>query len=474
MAKILIIDDDLKICKSLSDILGRLGHQPAAVYTLKDGLNNASNQSYDVILLDLELPDGNGLEILPDLARSHSNPEIIIITGTGNAKGAKLAFKHGAWDFVQKPFTVDEVSLPIVRALEYRKEKKGVGPPVSLIRGGIIGTSNAIQNCLDEVAKASSTTASVLITGETGTGKELFARAIHENSARASGNFIAINCGAIPESLAEETFFGHEKGVFTGAHSKKDGIIRQADGGTLFLDEIGDLTPSIQQSLLRALQERSVRPLGGEEQPVDFRLVAATNCDLEKDVKEKRFRADLLYRIRAIELNLPPLRNRVKDIQEIAVQKHHQICKRYGTGVKGLSPEFMAILNAYDWPGNVRELINTLEFSLASAGSDPTLYPKHLPPECRLASLDIENDQELKQSQLHENTIDSSGKFPTLREYRDQNERHYFDLLIKKAKGNREKACTLSGVSQARLYTIMKKYNFSLFKTASASQNDQQ
>lgn len=465
MANILIIDDDHKICESLCDIFDSLGHRASVANSIREGLEKGLNGRFDIVLLDLEFSDGNGIDILPQLIKADSNPEVIIITGTGDLQGAKIAFKYGAWDFIQKPFTFEEVSLPIVRAIQYRTEKKDIRmAPVLLKRAGIIGSSNEIQLCLDDVSRASSTNVSVLITGETGTGKELFARAIHENSDRTSGSFIAVDCGAIPDTLAEESFFGHEKGAFTGADSKRDGVIRQADGGTLFLDEIGDLSLNIQKALLRALQEKSIRPLGGKEVSVDFRLVAATNSDLVQEVKEKTFREDLLYRIRAIEIKLPPLRSRKDDIEEILLHKIHQTCKQEKTGVKGVSPEYLEILVNHDWPGNVRELINVIEFSLASSRIDKTLYPKHLPPEYRVALLGMESTREESMPNSTAAFQEFSANFPTLSAYRDKNEKHYLEELIRRANGSREKACRLSGMSQARLYALMKKYNLSLFR----------
>lgn len=465
MANILIIDDDSKIRMFLADILDGLGHTTAEAGSLKEATSRAQEGSYEVILLDLDLPDGSGLEILPNLTTLSSAPEVIIVTGTGDAGGAQIAFKYGAWDYIQKPFTMDEVSFPIARALEYHREKVKTIRPVALKRKAILGSSNIIQNLLDDVARAAATKASVLITGETGTGKELFARAIHENSKRSSGPFIAVDCGALTESLAEESFFGHEKGAFTGADTKREGLISLADGGTLFLDEIGDLAENIQRSLLRALQEKTVRPLGGKEISVDFRLVAATNRDLPQLVKDSRFREDLLYRVRAIEIKLPPLRVRQEDIEEIVLSKIPEICIYNNSDIKGVSPEYIKALMNHKWPGNVRELINVLEFSLASAVTDPTLHPKHLPPEYRVALLKIdENNVVNHQVLLSENQISQiDGEFPKLSLYREEAEKKYFSQLIKLVRGDRQKACQLAGLSQARLYGILKKYKLSLF-----------
>jgi two-component system, NtrC family, response regulator len=463
-AKILIVDDDPKICQFLADLLDSIGHVTVASQSIAEARQAALANRFDLVLLDLDLPDGNGLTLLPELTASPGKPEVIIVTGTGNTQGAKIAFKYGAWDFIQKPFTMEEVSLPIKRAMEYRHEKISAHEPIALKRTGIIGNSHSIQCSLNEVARASITEVSVLITGETGTGKELFARAIHDNSRRAAGSFVAVDCGAIPETLAEANLFGYEKGVFTGADSRRDGLILQAESGTLFLDEIGDLALPIQKALLRALQEKKIRPIGGRETTVDFRLVSATNRDLNQLVREEKFREDLLYRIRAIEISLPPLRLREGDIGEIVVQKIHQLSSHYGPELKGISTEFMTALIDYDWPGNIRELINVLEFALASAGSDPVLHPKHLPPEYRASFLDAAPQLPASVFDLNGGLNEPKDPFPTLSLFRENLEKQYLEVLVKKARGNRETALRLSGISQARLYGLLKKYRLSLLK----------
>jgi two-component system, NtrC family, response regulator len=467
MARLLIIDDDVKICKILTRLIESMGHQACASHTLEEGLNRASSDQYEVILLDLEFPEGNGLQILPDLLKAPSLPEVIIITGTGDTRGAELAFKYGVWDFIQKPFTLEEASLPITRALQYRSEKGATKPPVFLDRSEIIGDSDAIRICLGEIARTSVTDSSVLITGETGTGKELFAKAIHQNSTRSKGPFITVDCGALPETLAESTLFGHEKGAFTGADKRQDGLILQAQGGTLFLDEIGDLPLNIQASLLRTLQEHRIRPLGGKQElQVDFRLVSATNRDLDQMVKENKFRDDLLFRIRAIGIILPPLRNRKQDLQEIAVHKIHEMGQRYGLGLKGVSSDFLMHLNAHHWPGNVRELINVLEYALAAAGQDPTLVPKHLPPAYRITRLDFDSGRTKNHSEIETESPNVHAAFPSWSIYRQQSEENYLRMLLAKAGDSRTEACNLSGISQSRLYDLLKKHHLSGFRSS--------
>lgn len=459
MINILIIDDDQNICLFFSKLIEQMGHLYKTAMTLKNARQLFNSHAFDLVLLDLDLPDGNGLELLPEITASREAPETIIITGTGDARGAELAFKYGAWDYVQKPFLLDEVSLPIARALQYRKEKLATHALVPMVRHNIIGESAALRNCLTEVGKAAACDASVLVTGETGTGKELFARAIHENSKRAHKPFIAVDCGALPETLLESTLFGHEKGAFTGAGRKQDGLLVQADGGTLMLDEVGELPMTAQKSFLRTLQQRQVRPIGSSREiPVDIRVVAATNLDLDQMVRENRFRQDLLYRIRAMEITLPPLRKRKQDIEEITVRKLHELSARYGIDTKAVSSEFLKVLTAHDWPGNVRELINVLEYVLASAGSDPTLFPKHLPPEYRLSKLEFEPAPVPRQDAPAALKLDRIRDLPTLSDYRDLLERDYLKELMHRANTDRNTACRISGLSQSRLYSLLKKH----------------
>jgi DNA-binding NtrC family response regulator len=458
MAEILIVDDDAAICLFFSRLLEQMGCASWVANSVREARGLFAGRRFDLVLLDLDLPDGIGLDLLPEFAAAPQAPEVIIVTGTGDARGAELAFKYGAWDYVQKPFLLDEVSLPITRALQYRREKLETRNRVPLVRSGIIGESEAITKCLIEVGKAAASDAGVLVTGETGTGKELVARAIHANSRRASKPFVAVDCGALPENLLESTLFGHEKGAFTGAAARREGLLVQAEGGTLMLDEVGELPLTAQRSLLRTLQERRVRPIGSNREiPVDFRLIAATNLNLERMVRENRFRQDLLFRIRAMEITLPPLRERRQDIEEIVIKKLHELSARYAMPNKAVSQEFFKVLTAHAWPGNVRELINVLEYVLASAAGDPTLYPKHLPPEYRLSGLAFEQGPLPEESAFRD--LAGSGELPTLLEYREKLERTYLRELLNRVGSDRKEACRLSGLSQSRLYDLLKKHD---------------
>lgn len=473
MSNILIIDDDVLFSRLISRRVTKLGHATREAHILEDGLKEASADAFDIVFLDVRLPDGNGLDALPILQQTLSSPEVIIMTGAGDPDGAELAIKNGAWDYIEKPSSSEAMILSFIRALQYREEKRARGPKhgegggiVALKREGIIGNSPPVNRCLDLVAQASSSHANVLLIGETGTGKELFAQAIHNNSSRARKSFVVVDCTALPQGLVESILFGHEKGAFTGADRHMEGLIRQADGGTLFLDEVGELPLGVQKSFLRVLQEHRFRPLGGDREiESHFRLIAATNRNLNEMVSTGLFRRDLLFRLHSIAIELPPLRERREDIKELAIYYMNRFCERYGTETKGFSPDYFEALMAYDWPGNVRELVNTMETTFAAAGHAPTLFSRHLPAQIRiwLARDAIEKKPPSPKNPLGPpDAHASSTGLPTLRDYREALELRYLQDLISTSGGNVEEACRISALSRSRLYELMKKYGLSL------------
>jgi two-component system, NtrC family, response regulator len=469
MATILIIDDDKQICLVLSKLTKLLGHQSCFVHTAEEALKACQVQNCDLILLDLELPDKNGLSILPDLLRAPSSPEVIIITGTGNIKGAELAFKYGAWDFIPKPLIQDEVVLSITRALQYRDEKTAVRGQQLFTREGIVGESHALRSCLEVAAQASATETSVLITGETGTGKELIARSIHKNSSRSKGRFVVVDCASLTESLIESALFGHEKGAFTGATVTRTGLIKQAENGTLFLDEVGELPQSMQKNFLRVLQEKCFRHIGSDtEIQSDFRLLAATNRDLEKMASNGSFRKDLLYRLQSITIHLPPLRERQADITSLVMNHLEQTSISTGSPLKSCSPELFQILTKYEWPGNVRELLNILDHTLARAGAAPILHLAHLPPNIRMAKLQEHFSSETDELQSSFDSAFQQEALPVIREYKEAAlemlEKKYLMELMRRTRGQIKSACDISGLSKPRLYALLKKYDTPRFR----------
>lgn len=466
MNRILIVDDDPGLCKLMKNFISVIGYEAHFARTLQKGLEKAKADNWDIVFLDVHLPDGNGLEAVTEFRNLPSAPEVIILTGEGTADGAEQAIRSGAWDYMGKPATLEKTSLTVKRAIEIRRIRASVANSASFKRDKIAGDSPELSTCLTLAAAAAASEAHVLITGETGTGKELFARAIHENSARANAPYVVVDCAALPESLVESVLFGHQKGAFTGADRSRTGLIQEANGGTLFLDEVGELSLLMQKRFLRVLQERRLRSVGGnQEVAVDFRLIAATHRDLDAMVSEKTFRKDLLFRLRSLEISLPALRDRHGDIQIIAMRTIKKYCTRFGMPVKGFYPEFLEALNRYRWPGNVRELIAAIEAAVVQAHADPVLHPIHLPLHIRteLARGAVENTPSLSPSPLTDTANDIQMlPLPKHAEHLNTTEKRYFSNLVAAAHGNIKEMCRISGLSRAQVYRLVKKHNISL------------
>ncbi|MGD1010123.1 MAG: sigma-54 dependent transcriptional regulator [Candidatus Aminicenantales bacterium] len=463
MATVLIIDDDKLIRDWIANVVTRLGHHPVSTHLLREGLKKVESEPFDIVFIDVSLPDGSGLDIIPKFKAALSSPEIIVITGLGDPDEAERAIRSGAWDYLEKPASFEAIKLPILRALEYRAERAPGKPSIALRRSGIIGDSPKITSCLELVTQAAGSNVNVLITGETGTGKELFAKAIHYNSSRARRNFVVVDCTALPETLVESVLFGHARGAFTGAETSEEGLIMQAAGGTLFLDEIGELPLLIQKKFLRVIQEHRFRPVGGRKEiESDFRLVAATNRNLETMVGEGRFREDLLFRLRTLMIESPALREIPEDIKKLTVFYMKDLCERFEMVPKGASPEFWDIVTEYQWPGNVRELIQALEKALLSAKEEPMLFPKHLPTYIRIQVARNSFSEMPKNSGKPEIRSSVPKVPPKLKEIRkaavSEAERQYLRDLISFVGGDNNKACRMSGLSRSRFYTLLKKY----------------
>jgi two-component system response regulator AtoC len=374
--KVLIIDDDAGLRKSLSLILGDAGYEVVQAEDGELGLAVAKEQAPDLILCDVRMPKLGGLEFLEAYARGGGEALVLVMTAYGSLDLAVEAMKRGAYDYVPKPFGADEVLLTVRKAEEREQLRREVGRLRQEVRadarfGELVVGSPAMRRALEIVMKVAPHDSPVLITGASGTGKELIARMLHRESSRAARAFVPVNCGGVPEQLLESEFFGFVKGAFTGADRDKEGLFETADGGTLFLDEVGELPGALQVKLLRALQEGEVRRIGATvTKQVDVRVISATNIDLEEAVEKGTFRKDLYYRLAVVPVHLPQLRARQEEIPQLAAHLVERHARRLGVAVEGIAPEAMEALLSYAWPGNIRELENVIERALVLSDDD--------------------------------------------------------------------------------------------------------
>ncbi len=365
---VLVIDDEPDIRELLDITLARMGLDSTSTGTVAEALSALEQNRFDLCLTDMRLPDGDGLAIVKYIQKHYPDLPVAVITAHGNVEAAVEALKSGAFDFVSKPVDLQMLRSLIEAALKLHPDRPGAGKSQETM---LLGDSAAMQKLRSMIAKLARSQAPVFIQGESGTGKELVAREIHRAGPRAGKPFIAVNCGAIPSELMESEFFGHKKGSFTGAIADKEGLFTAAEGGTLFLDEVADLPLNMQVKLLRAIQERAIKPIGEQqEQPVDVRILSASHKNLLDEVAAGRFRQDLFYRLNVIELQVPPLRQRREDIGTLARHFLQRIADRWGTPAAQLSPEALEKLQTYDFPGNVRELENILERACTLSDSD--------------------------------------------------------------------------------------------------------
>ena len=474
MARVLIIDDDPLVRRSIERCVADMGHDALTAGSLTEGLTLAAT-GVDTVYLDLSLPDGDGQNAVEVLAACPSHPEVIVITGMGGNYGAEDSLAQGAWEYIAKPASPAIIRESLTSVLEYRLSKM---PHANAASGeadaslfndyGIIGCSSSMDRVRRLIGRAAESEASVLILGETGVGKELVAHAIHANSRRRGGPFIVVDCSNISESLVESTLYGHVKGAFTGAHADRQGLVAAADGGTLFLDEVGELPASMQKYFLRVLQEHTFRPVGSaHERTSDFRLVAATNRDLEAMVHEGQYRNDLLFRLRTVEVHLPPLRDRVADIAELADFFVGKTCKRYELPDKKLSRQLFKELETYSWPGNVRELGNMIEACVIEAGRDPIIYPKHLPSQMRVSFLEKEPQaahaaprteeapRQDTQPEALASGLEEAVGVSTYENYKNKRDKVYFQQLMCICDFDVTRASHISGLSVPSIYRYL-------------------
>ncbi len=387
MARILLCDDEKNLRNLLALALEDYGHKAVEAANGAEALKKLDDEDWELFITDLKLPDISGLELLRRAKQLHPERPVILITAHASAATAVTAMKEGAFDYLEKPFSNEDLGLIVTRSLEQgalARENVQLKKVIKQQQGHreIIANSETMRQVLELADRVARTDASVLVTGESGTGKELIARFVHEQSKRAKHPFIAINCGAIPENLIESELFGHAKGAFSGAVSSRKGVFVEAEGDTLLLDEIGEMPLNIQASLLRVLQERVIRPVGGTgEKPVNVRVIATTNRDLTQEIEEKRFREDLYYRINVVNFKLPSLRDRREDIPLLVARFVDTFAKRYDLPIKGVKPEVMDCLSRYPLPGNIRELQNLIEDAVSlTAGElvELSALPEHI------------------------------------------------------------------------------------------------
>jgi len=440
--RVLMVEDEREMRAMLEKGLSRRGYTPVALASADEALARLAGEDFDVVLTDLRMPGMDGLALCERIVLNRPDIPVIVLTAFGSLETAVAAIRAGAYDFVTKPIDLDALVLVLERAVQHRALRDEVRRLRQQLgrqqdSGAVVGESPAMQQAyalIDRVADLDST---VLITGESGTGKEVAARAVHTRGRRSAGPFVALNCAAMPEALLESELFGHAKGAFTDAKATRTGLFVQANGGTLFLDEVGELPLTLQPKLLRALQERVVRPVGGDtEVPFDARIVAATNRDLELAVEEGRFREDLYYRLNVIGVELPPLRARGNDVLLLSQRFIEQFAARNNKRVVGLSPAAAQRLLAYGWPGNVRELQNCMERAVALTSFEQ-LTVDDLPERIRNYS---------QPKVVPENTDPS--ELVTLEEL----ERRYIHRVLDTVGGSRTLAARILGVDRKTLY----------------------
>ena len=443
--RILVVDDEPIARENLEHVLKKDDYEVVSVDSGINALKKLAASEFDVVLTDLKMKQVDGMEVLARAKERHPNTEVVMVTAYATVATAIEAMQKGAYHYIPKPYKIDEVRMVLGRALEKKRLKDELrelkrdyrarlGSPL------IIGKSRTMQELIELVAQVAPTDCSVLIFGETGTGKELIARTIHAQSNRAEARFLAFNCGAFTEELLANELFGHEKDAFTGATSTKIGLLEAASGGTVFLDEIGDMPPSMQTKLLRAIEEKSLIRVGGTQPvAVDIRIVAATNKDLDREVETGRFRKDLLYRLNVVSLRLPPLAERRDDIPLLA----HHFLRRYAEAqkkaIEGISDETMEILVHYEYPGNIRELENLMERAVALC-NDPVILPKHLPQELEKVCFKVYRG--------------TRSRLPTL----EENEFEYIRWVLKEVNGNKTRAAEILGIDRVSLWRKLKRW----------------
>jgi DNA-binding NtrC family response regulator len=452
--KIIVLEDDAVVRSNLENFLRRKHYDVAAVSTIAAAQEYLNRDNFDLIFLDVRLPDGDGTDLLKHIQSRPQKPLAAMMTGFGSVESAVECMKNGSFDYLIKPFSMEQIEVVIRKAQAFTqlvKVNHFLSQDTEDGEIDLLGNSPAMQHLRALIRKVARTQATVLVQGESGTGKELVARALYRESSRASAPFIKVNCAAIPENLIESEFFGHERGSFTGALNKREGRFELAHGGTILLDEISEISPSVQAKLLRVLQERELERVGGNRTiKVDVRVIATTNRNLEHSVEKKEFRQDLYFRLNVVPVHVPPLRERAEDVPLLAEEFMRRFARKHGVHVKGFTDAALRILKNHNWPGNVRELQNVVERAVILCSENGMLEPEHLglggSAQSSSASVVVNGALE---------PVRHSSEFPTLADL----EKHHIFAAIDRCKGNRTHAAKMLDVSIRTLRNKLHEYN---------------
>jgi DNA-binding NtrC family response regulator len=456
--KVIVLEDDLIVRKNLENCLRRRRYDVASVATIAAAQECLAKDNFDIIFLDVRLPDGDGTDLLKLIQSRPQKPLAVVTTGFGSVESAVECMKNGAFDYLIKPFSNEQIEVTLRKAEEFTqilKVNQFLTQENEEAGQALLGQSAAMNELRQLIRKVARTQATVLIQGESGTGKELVARALYRESPRASAPFIKLNCAAIPENLIESEFFGHEKGAFTGALNKREGRFELAHGGTILLDEISEISPNVQAKLLRVLQERELERVGGNRTiKVDVRVIATTNRNLEQSVDKKEFRQDLFFRLNVVPIQVPPLRQRREDVPFLAEEFMRRFGRKHGVHVRGFSEQALRALSAHDWPGNVRELQNVVERAVILANENGVIEPEHLGIG-KSPSAIPSADFLAQPSAAATSSAGSDSSLVTLSEI----EKRHILATLEHCKGNRTQAARLLGVSIRTLRNKLHEYN---------------
>lgn len=453
--KVLVVDDDEVTRKLLQEVLEREGYLVQIAASAEDAVHLLRRESFPIVVSDIRMVDLDGMAVLRESKKSQNPSAVIMMTGFGSMEGAIEAIQQGAFDYVSKPFKMNELKAVVQKAAKHWESQKAQkeAPHTGQLGGNaksLIGKSPQIVEVYKTLARAAMSNSTILVAGESGTGKELVARAIHDNSTRKMKRFVAVNCGALAETLLESELFGHIRGAFTGAVADKRGLFEEANGGTLFLDEIGDITPSLQVRLLRVLQESEIKPVGSSEsRRVDVRLIAATHRDLEGLVRQGKFREDLYYRLKVISIELPPLRERMEDLPDLVEYFLARYSDKNSKRISHVSHEAMGMLRRYFWPGNIRELENSIERAVAMTCTHE-LFPEDFSAEIQKGHLLV-----------GEGANGGAMNLPLGTSLEDM-ERTHISRILQDVNFNKSKASEILGIDRATLYRKAQKYGIDL------------